>query len=280
MSCFTIFHFSQLNKKVLKEEKELVKVQAFLSTIMNINNQLSPTSQGVATDVEKHIADSNSKELPSMTEQIGDQNENVTIKDIGVESENNLVLNNQLLAAQREIDQIRLQLLKTITERDKLSICISVETAHSSKTTRWMQKIQHVLWPSNNPDIKQIGAVTASRVGAPVGCAVTSMKTLVGYLSKNPGKEEWDSDKLLSPKMLEITREFVDGNIVAANSVEDVLLVVDAFRWMSWCNICLKILRCPPSTEFLRKLIDCAKPLRVTDDKVLKLLTGILSRAR
>ncbi len=64
------------------------------------------------------------------------------------------------------------------------------------------------------------------------------------------------------------------------SQVDDVIMVKDAFRWLSWCNLVLHVLRYPASTPLLRSVLEETKTMRVVDDKILKLLSQILNKAR
>lgn len=70
------------------------------------------------------------------------------------------------------------------------------------------------------------------------------------------------------------------ANAWQISQVEDVVMVKDAFRWLSWCNLVLHVLRYPASTPLLRHVLDETKSMRVVDDKIVKLLSQVLSKAR
>ena len=57
-----------------------------------------------------------------------------------------------------------------------------------------------------------------------------------------------------------------------------MVIVIDAFRWMTWCNLCLQAIRAPPRTAILRRLVTATRNLKVTDDKIIKLLGNILTK--
>lgn len=61
--------------------------------------------------------------------------------------------------------------------------------------------------------------------------------------------------------------------------VVDVDTMMEAFRWMAWCHRCLHVLRIPPATQTLKRLLACCKPFKLADDKILKAVGGILSRS-
>ena len=61
--------------------------------------------------------------------------------------------------------------------------------------------------------------------------------------------------------------------------VVDVDTTIEAFRWMAWCFRCLHILRIPPATHTLKRLLACCRPFKLADDKITKAVGGILSRS-
>ena len=61
--------------------------------------------------------------------------------------------------------------------------------------------------------------------------------------------------------------------------VVDVDTMMEAFRWMAWCHRCLHVLRIPPATQTLKRLLACCRPFKLADDKILKAVGGILSRS-
>ena len=62
--------------------------------------------------------------------------------------------------------------------------------------------------------------------------------------------------------------------------VVDVDTTMEAFRWMAWCFRCLHTLRIPPATYTLKRLIDCCKPLKLADERIVRAVGGILSRSQ
>ena len=69
------------------------------------------------------------------------------------------------------------------------------------------------------------------------------------------------------------------ASILGILAIPDVEAVLESFRWMSWCALCLHILRIPPATYQLSLLLKVVKKLKIVDDKVVKLISGIYSRA-
>lgn len=63
------------------------------------------------------------------------------------------------------------------------------------------------------------------------------------------------------------------------DKVEDVVEMVESFRWMSWCNVTLHAIRSPLTTTGLHKLIESGRSMRFADDKILKLFQHINTKA-
>jgi len=63
------------------------------------------------------------------------------------------------------------------------------------------------------------------------------------------------------------------------DGVEDVLSLVECFRWMSWCSVLLRCLRAPPTTPVLRKLADIGRKISDHDDRVIRFVNNIIQRA-
>lgn len=80
---------------------------------------------------------------------------------------------------------------------------------------------------------------------------------------------------MLPPAAAQLQQKALESGILA---VEDVLIVLDAFRWMSWCHLGLFLLRFPPPTTLLRRFV-ASRPAKLCDDKILRHLQGVLAKA-
>ena len=219
----------------------------------------------------------------------------------------------QWRAASKELDACRVVLMRSSAEREILQRSISLECKYAGRISQWMGRMQRVLWPSHFRDGDPVA-------GTPIGFWATieqpqcsednssgesSSVQSIRQLPTPPDPEvlldhlrrtaDSSDDRLLPPGMHKFaadargiassppnsSSEGEDAVVVPdISNIEDVQLVLDAFRWMSWCSISLNLLRCPPTTVALRRLTDSASHLRLSDDKVVKLLSGISSRAR
>ncbi len=195
-------------------------------------------------------------------------------------------------------------------ERTKVEIERSLE-ARSYEFTKvheiidFMLRVQNLLWTENDATMIMLGypigpapiretqlainTQSASSSGATQGGSVTSSAADPG--STAPGQDSYPKlsyvesmryvsrnyDILLPIGMQVIVKAANNGGIL---TVSDVLQVIEAFRWMNWCNLTLHLLRFPPSSPLLKKTIDSARSLRFMDEKIIKLLEGIHSRIK
>jgi hypothetical protein len=107
-----------------------------------------------------------------------------------------------------------------------------------------MNKIKVLLWPSSSEDIN---------LGAP---------SLSGELPEG------------------IRLAAVEADSLGISKVEDVIYVVQCFLWMGWCYRCMHSIRGPICTNELRRLINAARNIKFYDDRIVKILLVILTRAK
>jgi len=86
--------------------------------------------------------------------------------------------------------------------------------------------------------------------------------------------------KSLVPDPLRRTAELAVE--MGIDQVEDVINLLEYFRWMNWCSLTFHALHDPGSltTRAWKRLLDAAKGLKFPDEKLIKVLSGILARAR
>ena len=172
----------------------------------------------------------------------------------------------KILIAKRDYDQLEGAVNKAIQEKDKLGRAIALETQLHKEIFRWMQAMQELMWPCTEEQVA---------LGRPVGPSVSAPINTTSVLEYNRALLA-QLTSLLPVGMTHMERA---ATLVGIVNLEDVALVLDAFRWMSWTNICLHMLRNPPTTPALRQLIDVTKNMRCIDEKVIKILSGVLQRA-
>jgi hypothetical protein len=137
------------------------------------------------------------------------------------------------------------RLRKMRIEEQEVIKVFSLTTEGIGAVIAWMQSIQRMLWPVSAEDVES---------GRPTG--INSGDLPVGVLAA----------------VTESKKYYID-------EVEDVLIVVEYFKWMSWCYHCLDLIRGPPTLRELTQLCNMAKGLRFADEKIVKAIQAILTRA-
>lgn len=172
----------------------------------------------------------------------------------------------KLVAAKREVDQLHSAVMRAAAEKEKLARAVAAETTLHKEVFRWMQAMQELLWPCTEEQVA-LGAPVGPSSTAPLQTAdvLEYTRALLGQL----------------PALLPVGLQHMEraAALVGIVRLEDVALTLDAFRWMGWANLCLHMLRMPPTTPALRRLLDASRGLQFVDEKVLKLLHGVLQRA-
>lgn len=140
------------------------------------------------------------------------------------------------------ISTVTIRFNRAIKEEDELStfFCLTVEGRFH--VVNWMLAMQKILWPSNEEEAEAGRPVDA---GLPIGV-----------------QSHMDAAKTLG------ISEFTD-----------VLQLEEYFKWMAWCHQCLMTLRLPPKSSEYRMLIAKAKECKMAEEKLVKNIAGLLSRA-
>jgi hypothetical protein len=141
-----------------------------------------------------------------------------------------------------EIESLLLKLARIKAEEEELLSYFTLTLQQRYQLNDWMMSLQCLLWPKT-PEEVEYGRPLLT--GLPVG----------------------------------IIHAIDQANKFGLEKVHDVRVIVDGFRWMTWCFQCLTILRLPPTSKQLKKLLDAAANCRFADDKVLKIIYGISQRA-
>jgi len=174
----------------------------------------------------------------------------------------------RVLNAKREVMQLAANVTKSLQEKEKLSQAIQVETHLHSEIFRWMSAMQELLWPGADEQKAALGRPVGPSAPPNSQSSLSVLeynRAILGYL----------------PALLPVGLVHMEkaAALVGIQTLDDVALALDAFRWMSWTNLCLHLLRNAPTTTSLRRLLDGARGLTMADDKIMKLLAGVLQRA-
>jgi hypothetical protein len=136
---------------------------------------------------------------------------------------------------EKEIEFVKSGIERSTVELVNAKKTVTDESGKITHIIQWMLMLQKIVWPVNEETLS-FGIPLGSRLGftdpiRPNVCPDDCERTLLtSLLTKN----------LLPDGLMTMAHTAIAMNI---QDVEDVLLCVDAFRWMSWCNICLHLLR-------------------------------------
>jgi hypothetical protein len=145
-------------------------------------------------------------------------------------------------AIRSEIESLLLKLSRIKGEEEELLSFFTLTIQQRYQLNDWMGGIQCLLWPKS-PEEEDAGRPLLS--GFPNG-----LLNSVEYANK-----------------------------LGLEKVHDVKVIIDGFRWMTWCYQCLIVLRLPPTSRQLKQLIDSAATCKLADEKIVKILSGISLRA-
>lgn len=180
----------------------------------------------------------------------------------------------KILSAKRDVMQMAANVGKTAQEKEKLVRAITTETHLHKEVFRWMSAMQELLWPDDEQKIA---------LGRPVG--PTAPPATSNSSSSNVNVLAYNRSLLrLLPALLPVGLAHMEkaAALVGIQGLDDVALTLEAFRWMGWVNLCLHLLRNPPTTTALKKLLEAPQVLcpNMADDKIIKLLSGVLQRVK
>lgn len=160
---------------------------------------------------------------------------------------------------------------RLLVDRQQIQAAALHEEERRGVVSTWMTELTSILAPP-------VDDTALSASGAPVTPPMSivqaghraTMSWLRSYLATTPA-----SDRLLPPAVIGLQRRAVEMNIA---NIEDVAIVLDAFRWMSWCSLGLYLLRFPAPSPLLRRFL-AARPQRCCDEKIVRHLQAIMTRA-
>lgn len=156
--------------------------------------------------------------------------------------------NNEITAAIRkytnEYEVLKQSLKRDQAEEKEVQAIIQLEHSRSSDISEWMQSLKTILWPSS-PETHSLGAPLPTG-DLPIG----------------------------------VKRAAVEAERLGISKVEDVVYVLQCFLWMGWCFRCSMSIRGPISTNELRRLVNASRSIKFYDDRIVKILVGILTRAK
>lgn len=178
-----------------------------------------------------------------------------------------------------DLELLQSELDRLCAERQQLTQQLQVEEERRGQITAWTGETLRLIAPQTETDLQ------ASLAGAqPLHPLNPRWRSSSLANSEEPGPRSHAEamqvlrDQLsvmLPPAAVLLQQKALEAGILA---VEDVLIVLDAFRWMSWCHLGLFLLRFPPPTTLLRRFV-ASRPAKLCDDKILRHLQGVLAKA-
>ena len=233
------------------------------------------------------------------------------------------LLETMIVQIQRGLSDARSKLTKSLAEEEYINAQVELETTFRQSTTDWMQAMQGVMWPGNPEDLEigrphvpfqppsgsQPTAAASSKSESSsinediIGTHLTlcySMKSLhlipttsskgspSAPSSSNAVHSAFNQPTRLLPLGME--KAYEAAKALSISEIEDVQLVFEAFRYMSWLNVLLNCLRRPLPVVVLKMLLTAVQSfssmpsspsttLPWIDEKLIKSLNGILTRA-
>lgn len=246
----------KLLKKKAKDEKELVTSKR---TVLVMEKYMAYRLRVEGAEAPANFS------LPELSDvNIEDNDLLLSSVDTIIKQQSTQDLATTVTTYRDDVNSLERRIVKYNQELEDLSNNMELETSKRSAIIEWMKAMQKVLWPTSSADLES---------GRPLGPEHPRDDHKLGFdrFSHN------DNHYVLLP----------DGMCTAADAaisleidkVEDVITILDCFRWMSWCNISLHLIRVPPTSIAIKKIVEVTKLLRMVDDKIIKIFANILGRA-
>lgn len=152
-------------------------------------------------------------------------------------------LESRIFELKGAISALQSRVVRAKKDEDDLCVffCLSVQGRHH--LTEWMLSMRKMLWPSTPEEVAS-GFPVKTGLPAAVRAGMNEAAALGLY------------------------------------ELSDIRQLEDYFLWMSWCYKCLDCIRAPPKTRELKALLSEAKQCKMAEDKIIKALGGMLSRAQ
>ena len=178
-----------------------------------------------------------------------------------------------LRQAKVELEEARQRLQRARGDEGELTKQFEFEQSKREYVVEWMTGMQMVIWPSNAEE---------AQFGSPLGMVLVSTSAA----AVTHGRVDVEavfyevSNHLKGPLLPDFLQEASNAALTLnIDRVEDVVYVIEAFKYMSWCNLCLQAMRMPMSTNVMRKLGEAARPLRLAEERIVKFFAQNLVRA-
>eukprot|EP01038_Epipyxis_sp_PR26KG_P010367 gene10367-13929_t len=301
----------KITKRINKEEKEVQKVKASITSLLSTvltqtpssnlselhvvegsgNSDIAILAANEANANSNHLNNPNDDNNPASTPLLNSEyqywaNFLQTDNNYNGDAMDSALIANQLasltahqrsllVALHSEFEITRGNLVRAKQEGIALYQQSEAESSLCHEVMQWMNMMQTVIWPATPEQIS---------LSHPLGPNPNN--------SHNSNEDRRDKAMNyhdivchclhhLQTGLLPIALQYCSENATSMgiSNIEDVMAVLDAFKWMSWCNLCLHIMRFPANTITLKKLVEEARNIRTADDKIIKFVSTILNRA-
>lgn len=226
---------NKVSKRVMKEEKEMERIQSELSRLIQMGKQRHES------EVARMGSDHPTAALFGAQPTSAEEAEQFSLLAL-------LSQNNEITASIRkftnEYEVLKQSFKRNQTEEKEVQAMIQLEQSRSSEISDWMESFKDIIWPSSS-DTRILGAPLPTGE-LPVG----------------------------------VKKAAVEAERLGISKVEDVVYVLQCFLWMGWCFRCLISIRGPISTNELRRLVNASRSIKFYDDRIVKILVGVLTRAK
>jgi hypothetical protein len=273
----------KINRRILRlqDEKEKAKLQHLQQQPMQ---QTAPAAQAAeassipfstaeSMDVDEHLR----HEEGQSSATISVPAPTTVVSNAGAATKGRVVKPVDLNGVLEELDRLYI-------ERQQLATQIQLEEETKTVISAWMADVLRLIAPQSEAEL-ETSLATAQPLN-PLNsawqqtCVMTDSCNSASSLVSKPHAEvmtvlQSQLQVMLPPAALQLQHNAAESGIL---SVDDVQIVIDAFRWMTWCHLGLFLLRFPPPTPLLRRFL-AARPAKLCDDKILRHLQGVLGKA-
>jgi hypothetical protein len=155
-----------------------------------------------------------------------------------------------------EVEEARKRCEDSVREEASNNELAELEGARQKEVVSWMQKIQGVMWPSN---------VKEQDYGRPCGRDIIPPTQSFTVEEVQERAIMHMRTNLLPAYLFDLARQGIDAGI---GDIEDIVTVVEAFRWMSWSHVTMQVMRIPMTTILVRKRVSAGEVLKMKDEKL------------
>eukprot|EP01035_Chromulina_nebulosa_P019402 gene19402-25275_t len=254
-------------------DQSAVAAGVLVNRWMNVD-ELINSNDGKRIKIQKRIQKEN-KELQKLEQQAkihyalvtSNEPQSSLQADILMTSQSNNVEireESQFQKILQDLSEVKKKLTASKLEESQLRKKREIEDSKREECQEWMHVMQRIIWPQTADEIQAGRPLGPNN---PSGFNVSSLDKRV-------------DDILLRSLVPEAIRRAAEAAMaLGINEFEDVVALLENFRWMSWCNIMINALRGPLPSTILKRLVDSALLLKFADDKILKFFQSILAKS-